>query len=158
DSSTYIQNPPFFENFSMDAPGVPSVTNARALMLLGDSVTTDHISPAGSFKAETPAGQYLMEHAVQSKDFNSYGPRGGDDRVMTGGTFARVSVKHLKLVGKEGGFRKNYLDGGRESYIVEAADDYRRAVLPLVGLGGKEYGKGRRPRGAANGTSLLAVK
>lgn len=158
DSSTYIQNPPFFENFSMTAPGVPSIKNARALMLLGDSVTTDHISPAGSFKAETPAGKYLQNKGVQPKDFNSYGSRRGNDRVMTRGTFANVRIKNLMLGGKEGGFTKNFLENGKECYVFEAAEAYQKAGIPLVVLGGKEYGTGSSRDWAAKGTNLLGVK
>jgi len=171
--STYIQEPPFFKNFSMEAGGIAEIKGARALAIFGDSVTTDHISPAGSIKKTSPAGKYLIENGVAAEDFNSYGSRRGNDRVMTRGTFANVRIKNLMLAGEEGG---NTLfmggtaccgpksgDGGTPSLpnkmpIYDAAIKYQAAKIPLVILAGQEYGTGSSRDWAAKGTNLLGVK
>ena len=159
DSSTYIQEPPFFQNFSMQIGAIGPISQARALMVLGDSVTTDHISPAGSFKKETPAGRFLIERGVESRDFNSYGSRRGNDRIMTRGTFANVRIKNLMMNGLEGGYTKNLLTGSDEPVaIFDAAEAYSKAKVPLVVFGGKEYGTGSSRDWAAKGTALLGVK
>ena len=158
DSSTYIQQPPFFENFSMNPGTAADIKGARALGVFGDSVTTDHISPAGSFKKETPAGKFLLERGVQPVDFNSYGSRRGNDRIMTRGTFANVRIKNTMLGGKEGGFTKNWTKGGTEDTIFDAAMDSKKAGIPLIVFGGKEYGTGSSRDWAAKGTNLLGIK
>jgi aconitate hydratase len=155
--STYIQQPPFFENFGM-APGViANITGARPLGIFGDSVTTDHISPAGSINATSPAGKYLIEHGVQQTDFNSYGSRRGNDRVMTRGTFANVRIKNLMVPGTEGGVTKYHPDGEQMS-IYDAAMKYQSEGTPLVVIAGQEYGTGSSRDWAAKGTRLLGVK
>ncbi len=141
-------------------PGsIQKIEKARALMVLGDSVTTDHISPAGSFKKDTPAGRYLMQNGVEPKDFNSYGSRRGNDRIMTRGTFANVRIKNLMLGGTEGGYTLNLLTGSKDPVAVyDAAEAYKAAGVPLVVIGGKEYGTGSSRDWAAKGTALLGVK
>jgi aconitate hydratase len=126
--------------------------------MLGDSVTTDHISPAGSIKAESPAGKYLQSHGVERADFNSYGSRRGNHEVMIRGTFANIRLKNLLLDGVEGGFTKNFLDGGAQTTIYDASVAYQSAGVPLVILAGKEYGSGSSRDWAAKGTALLGVK
>lgn len=163
DSSTYIQEPPFFENFSLSPGEIQGISKARALMLLGDSVTTDHISPAGSFRKDTPAGRYLTDHGVEVHDFNSYGSRRGNDRIMTRGTFGNVRIKNLMLAGigggVEGGYTLNLLSGSKEPVaIFDAADAYRKANVALVVIAGKEYGTGSSRDWAAKGTALLGVR
>jgi len=171
--STYIQEPPFFENFSMKPGEIREIKGARALAIFGDSITTDHISPAGSIKETSPAGKHLIEHGVQPADFNSYGSRRGNDRVMTRGTFANVRIKNLMLAGEEGG---NTLfmggtaccspksgDGGTPSLpnkmpIYDAAMEYAKSRTPLVVIAGQEYGAGSSRDWAAKGTALLGVK
>src|ERR1051325_4335497 len=155
--STYIQEPPFFEEFSMRSNPIHDIRNARALGIFGDSVTTDHISPAGSIKKESPAGQYLIEHGVQPVDFNSYGSRRGNDRVMTRGTFANVRIKNLMVPGTEGGVTK-YQPGGDTMSIYDAAVKYAEHRTPLIVLAGQEYGTGSSRDWAAKGTALLGVK
>ncbi len=158
-ASTYIQEPPFFKNFSMQTGKIGGISGARALMVLGDSVTTDHISPAGSFKKDTPAGRFLSQAGVESRDFNSYGSRRGNDRIMTRGTFANVRIKNLMLKNIEGGYTLNLLSNSPDPVaIFDAADAYRAAGVPLVVLGGKEYGTGSSRDWAAKGTSLLGVR
>jgi aconitate hydratase len=158
-ASTYIQEPPFFKNFSMQTGKIGGISGARALMVLGDSVTTDHISPAGSFKKDTPAGRFLTQAGVESRDFNSYGSRRGNDRIMTRGTFANVRIKNLMLKNIEGGYTLNLLTGSPDPVaIFDAADAYKAAGVPLVVLGGKEYGTGSSRDWAAKGTSLLGVR
>jgi aconitate hydratase len=152
--STYIQEPPFFENFSMQPGHITDITGARALGIFGDSVTTDHISPAGSIKKDGPAGKYLIEHGVQPPDFNSYGSRRGNDRVMTRGTFANVRIKNLIVPGTEGGVTK--VDG-EQLPIYDAAMKYQKAGIPLVVFAGQEYGTGSSRDWAAKGTRLLGV-
>ncbi len=155
--STYIQEPPFFENFSMTPGSIAPITGARALGIFGDSVTTDHISPAGSFKKTTPAGKYLVENGVAVEDFNSYGSRRGNDRVMTRGTFANVRIKNLMVPGVEGGVTKLQPSGEQVS-IYDASMKYQAEKTPLVILAGQEYGTGSSRDWAAKGTNLLGVK
>ncbi len=155
--STYIQEPPFFENFSMTPGSIKPITGARALGIFGDSVTTDHISPAGSFKKTTPAGKYLVENGVAVEDFNSYGSRRGNDRVMTRGTFANVRIKNLMVPGVEGGVTKLQPSGEQVS-IYDASMKYQAEKTPLVILAGQEYGTGSSRDWAAKGTNLLGVK
>ena len=155
--STYIQEPPFFENFSMQAGQIREIKGARPLAIFGDSVTTDHISPAGSIKKSSPAGKYLIENGVSPGDFNSYGSRRGNDRVMTRGTFANVRIKNLMTPGIEGGVTK-YQPGGEDMSIYDASIKYQAAKVPLVVLAGHEYGTGSSRDWAAKGTNLLGVK
>jgi aconitate hydratase len=155
--STYIQEPPFFEGFSMTPGSIKPITGARALGIFSDSVTTDHISPAGSFKKTTPAGKYLIEHGVAVEDFNSYGSRRGNDRVMTRGTFANVRIKNMMVPGVEGGVTKFQPDGELMS-IYDASIKYQAQKTPLVILAGQEYGTGSSRDWAAKGTNLLGVK
>ncbi|HEY1716796.1 MAG TPA: aconitate hydratase [Verrucomicrobiae bacterium] len=155
--STYIQEPPFFENFSMKPGELHEIKNARALAIFGDSVTTDHISPAGSIKKSSPAGKFLIENGVSAEDFNSYGSRRGNDRVMTRGTFANVRIKNLMVPGVEGGVTKFQPDGEQLS-IYDASIKYQAAKIPLVILAGQEYGTGSSRDWAAKGTNLLGVK
>ena len=155
--STYIQEPPFFENFGMEAGTITPISGARALGIFGDSVTTDHISPAGAIKEKAPAGRFLSEHGVAHEDFNSYGSRRGNDRIMTRGTFANVRIKNLMLPGVEGGETLHQPDGERLS-IFDAAHKYAEEKTPLVILAGHEYGTGSSRDWAAKGTHLLGVK
>ncbi len=160
-ASTYIQHPPFFENFSMQPGTVAEISGARPLGIFGDSVTTDHISPAGAIKAASPAGQYLVEHGVEPTDFNSYGSRRGNDRIMTRGTFANVRIKNLMVPGVEGGVTKYFAAGtgtGEQMAIYDAAMRYKADGVPLVILAGQEYGTGSSRDWAAKGTMLLGVK
>jgi aconitate hydratase len=157
DASTYIQNPPFFEGMTSDAVGINDVKGARVLAILGDSVTTDHISPAGAFKPEHPAGQYLVERQVAQKDFNSYGSRRGNDRVMTRGTFANIRIRNEMVPGIEGGYTK-YIPTGEQMSIYDAAMKYKEDGTQLVVIGGAEYGTGSSRDWAAKGTRLLGVK
>jgi aconitate hydratase len=155
--STYIQNPPFFDDMTLEPAPLQNIVEARVLALLGDSITTDHISPAGNIAVDSPAGKYLIERGVQPKDFNQYGTRRGNDRVMLRGTFANIRLKNLMLGGKEGGLT-NYLPTGEEMSVYDAALKYRAAGTPLVVIAGKEYGSGSSRDWAAKGTSLLGVK
>jgi aconitate hydratase len=155
--STYIQEPPFFEDFSMEAGHIGEILDARPLGIFGDSVTTDHISPAGSFKKDSPAGQYLISEGVEPVAFNSYGARRGNDRVMTRGTFANVRIKNLMVPGVEGGVTVHQPDGERMS-IYDASMKYQEAGTPLVIIAGTEYGTGSSRDWAAKGTRLLGVK
>jgi aconitate hydratase len=156
EKSTYIQEPPFFTNFSMTPGAIKPITGARALGLFGDSVTTDHISPAGAIKKSSPAGKFLLESGVTYEDFNSYGSRRGNDRIMTRGTFANVRIKNLMLGGEEGG---NTLGAdGVKTSIYEASMAYQKAGTPLIILAGQEYGTGSSRDWAAKGTNLLGVK
>jgi aconitate hydratase len=154
--STYIQEPPFFQNFSQTPGSIASITGARALGIFGDSVTTDHISPAGAIKKSSPAGKFLQENGVEAIDFNSYGSRRGNDRIMTRGTFANVRIKNLMLGGEEGG---NTLgaDGAKVS-IYDASLAYQKVGTPLIVIAGQEYGTGSSRDWAAKGTNLLGVK
>ncbi|MGW5444128.1 aconitate hydratase AcnA [Streptomyces asiaticus] len=157
--STYVRKPPYFEGMTMETSPVEDVTGARVLAKLGDSVTTDHISPAGAIKADTPAGKYLTEHGVERRDFNSYGSRRGNHEVMIRGTFANIRLRNQIAPGTEGGFTRDFTqDGGPVSFIYDASQNYQAAGTPLVILAGKEYGSGSSRDWAAKGTALLGVK
>ena len=157
EESTYVRKAPFFEGLTMELTPVADIEDARVLALLGDSVTTDHISPAGAIKADSPAGRYLAEHGVARADFNSYGSRRGNHEVMIRGTFANIRLRNRLLDGVEGGYTRNFLTGEQES-IFDASQAYQAAGIPLVVLGGKEYGSGSSRDWAAKGTALLGVK
>ena len=157
EDSTYVRKAPFFEGLSMELTPVTDIEDARVLALLGDSVTTDHISPAGAIKADSPAGCYLAEHGVARADFNSYGSRRGNHEVMIRGTFANIRLRNRLLDDVEGGYTRNFLTGEQES-IFDASQAYQAAGIPLVVLGGKEYGSGSSRDWAAKGTALLGVK
>lgn len=157
DKSTYIQEPPFFVDLAENASPIKEITGARALAKLGDSITTDHISPAGNIKKDTPGGQYLIANGVAQADFNSYGSRRGNDRVMTRGTFANVRLKNQLAPGTEGGYTK-YLPTGDVEFIYDASVKYKESGTPLVILAGKEYGTGSSRDWAAKGTYLLGVR
>lgn len=157
EQSDYIQEPPFFENFSMEIGGVEEIRGARALGIFGESVTTDHISPAGAIKPTSPAGRYLIDRGVQPIDFNSYGSRRGNDRVMTRGTFANVRIKNLMVPGIEGGVTI-HRPSGEQMSIFDAAVRYQKEQVPLVVMAGHEYGTGSSRDWAAKGTRLLGVK
>jgi aconitate hydratase len=156
--STYVRKPPYFEGMPRQPKPVTDISGARVLAKLGDSVTTDHISPAGSIKPDSPAGKYLQEHGVAKADFNSYGSRRGNHEVMIRGTFANIRLKNLLLNGVEGGFTKNFLADGEETTIYEASMAYQNVGIPLIILAGKEYGSGSSRDWAAKGTALLGVK
>ncbi len=159
EKSDYIHEPPFFENFSMEAGHIEEIRGARALGIFGDSVTTDHISPAGAIKATSPAGQYLVSRGIAHSDFNSYGSRRGNDLVMTRGTFANVRIKNFMVPGTEGGVTKYFANGnGEEMSIFDAATKYAQTNTPLIILAGHEYGTGSSRDWAAKGTRLLGVK
>jgi aconitate hydratase len=155
--STYIQEPPFFMDLSPEPPAIGDIQGARVLVLLGDSVTTDHISPAGAIPTDSPAGEYLIERAVQPRDFNSFGSRRGNDHIMTRGTFGNIHLKNLLLPGVEGGFTRSFLTN-QQTTIFDAAETYKQAGIPLMVLAGKEYGTGSSRDWAAKGTLLLGVK
>jgi aconitate hydratase len=157
DDSTYIKNPPYFDNMTAEAGTIEDIHGARAMGIFGDSITTDHISPAGSIKKDSPAGRFLISKGVEPKDFNSYGSRRGNDDVMVRGTFANIRIKNLMLDGVEGGFTK-YIPTGEEMAIYDAAMKYKADGTPLVVLAGKEYGTGSSRDWAAKGTLLLGVK
>jgi aconitate hydratase len=157
EKSDYIHEPPFFQDFSMDVGKIDNIAGARVLGIFGDSVTTDHISPAGAIKATSPAGQYLISRGIKPEDFNSYGSRRGNDLVMTRGTFANVRIKNLMVPGTEGGVTKHYPDGEQMS-IFDAAMRYQKEKVPLIILAGHEYGTGSSRDWAAKGTTLLGVK
>jgi aconitate hydratase len=156
--STYVRKPPYFEGMPAQPEAVKDISGARVLAILGDSVTTDHISPAGNIKADSPAGKYLEAHGVDRKDFNSYGSRRGNHEVMIRGTFANIRLKNLLLDGVEGGFTRNFLSAGEQSTIYDASVAYQAAGVPLVILAGKEYGSGSSRDWAAKGTALLGVR
>jgi aconitate hydratase len=156
--STYVRKPPYFENMPATPAPVVDITGARVLAILGDSVTTDHISPAGNIKADSPAGKYLEAHGVARNDFNSYGSRRGNHEVMIRGTFANIRLKNMLLDGVEGGFTRNYLNGGAQETIYDASMAYQSAGVGLVILAGKEYGSGSSRDWAAKGTALLGVR
>jgi aconitate hydratase len=170
ETSTYIQNPPFFEGMAPTPPGFAPIRGARCLALLGDSVTTDHISPAGDIAEKSPAGQYLMSRGVSKADFNSYGSRRGNDRVMTRGTFANVRVRNRLAAGPdgkvpEGGLTRDFTHapagnplGAPVAWIYDAAQHYKAAGVPLVVLAGKDYGMGSSRDWAAKGAFLLGVR
>ncbi len=157
DQSTYIQEPPFFTDWSPEPKHLHSIEGARVLAVLGDSVTTDHISPAGNIAVKSPAANYLMEHHVEPKDFNSYGARRGNHEVMMRGTFANIRIRNLMLPGVEGGVSVHWPDGRQDS-IYDVAMQYQAEGVPLVVLAGKEYGTGSSRDWAAKGTALLGVK
>src|SRR5690349_19751491 len=156
--STYVRKPPYFEGMALEPSPVTDISGARVLAKLGDSVTTDHISPAGNIKAGTPAAQYLDENGIAPKDYNSYGSRRGNHEVMIRGTFANIRLRNQLLDGVEGGYTRNFLAGGEQSFIYDASQDYQAAGIPLVVLSGKEYGSGSSRDWAAKGTALLGVR
>jgi aconitate hydratase len=155
--STYIKNPPYFDGMSMDVGTIDDIHGARCLALLGDSITTDHISPAGNIKKDSPAGRFLIERGVEPVDFNSYGSRRGNDDVMVRGTFANIRIKNQMLDGVEGGYTR-HVPSGEQMAIYDAAMKYKAEGTPLVVLAGKEYGTGSSRDWAAKGTLLLGVK
>ena len=157
DKSTYIQEPPFFTEMKKEPAALSPISEARVLAVFGDSITTDHISPAGAIKADSPAGKFLMDNGVKFSDFNSYGSRRGNDRVMTRGTFANIRIRNLMLPGTEGGLTK-YLPTGETMSIYDAAMKYKSSRTPLIILAGKDYGMGSSRDWAAKGTMLLGVK
>ncbi|MGB9430354.1 MAG: aconitate hydratase, partial [Gammaproteobacteria bacterium] len=154
--STYVRNPPYFDGMQMEPEPVADIKGARVLALLGDSVTTDHISPAGSIKKDGPAGKYLMENGVQPKDFNSYGSRRGNHEVMMRGTFANIRLRNLLAPGTEGGVTV-YIPSGEVMSIYDAAVKYQKDKTPLLVIAGEEYGSGSSRDWAAKGTLLLGV-
>jgi aconitate hydratase len=157
--STYVRKPPYFDGMTMELTPVSSINGARVLATLGDSVTTDHISPAGNIKGDTPAGKYLDSHGVERKDYNSYGSRRGNHEVMIRGTFANIRLKNQLLDGVEGGYTRDFTKpDAPQSFIYDASQNYQAQGTPLVILGGKEYGSGSSRDWAAKGTSLLGVK
>ena len=156
--STYVRKPPYFEGMPRNPVPVTNISGARVLAILGDSVTTDHISPAGNIKVDSPAGKYLAEHGIERGDFNSYGSRRGNHEVMIRGTFANIRLKNLLLDGVEGGFTKNFLADGAQATIYDASIAYQAKNIPLVIMAGKEYGSGSSRAWAAKGTALLGVK
>ncbi|MFJ7337492.1 aconitate hydratase AcnA [Streptomyces sp. NPDC101110] len=157
--STYVRKPPYFEGMAHEPAPVENISGARVLAKLGDSVTTDHISPAGAIKADTPAGKYLTEHGVERRDFNSYGSRRGNHEVMIRGTFANIRLRNQIAPGTEGGYTRDFTqDGGPVSFIYDASRNYIEQGIPLVVLAGKEYGSGSSRDWAAKGTALLGVK
>ncbi|WP_367045692.1 aconitate hydratase AcnA [Streptomyces sp. Je 1-332] len=157
--STYVRKPPYFEGMTMETTPVSDIEGARVLAKLGDSVTTDHISPAGAIKADTPAGKYLTEHGVERRDFNSYGSRRGNHEVMIRGTFANIRLRNQIAPGTEGGFTRDFTkEDGPVSFIYDASQNYQAAGTPLAILAGKEYGSGSSRDWAAKGTALLGVK
>ena len=155
--STYVQNPPYFVGISKTKPGIPKISGARCLAILGDSITTDHISPAGDIKKDGPAGKYLSEHGVQKADFNSFGSRRGNHEVMMRGTFANTRIKNAMVPGVEGGVTR-HVPSGEQMSIYDAAMKYEQEKTPLIVLAGKEYGTGSSRDWAAKGTILLGVK
>jgi aconitate hydratase len=162
-SSTYIANPPYFRTTGVQPPAIAEITGARVLALLGDSITTDHISPAGNIKRDSPAGRYLLDHAVEQKDFNQYGARRGHHEVMMRGTFANVRLRNLLIPPREDGSRveggfTRHLPGTEVVSIYDASMAYQKDGVPLLVIGGKEYGSGSSRDWAAKGTALLGVK
>jgi aconitate hydratase len=157
-NSTYVRKAPYFDGMPAQPKPVTNISGARVMAILGDSVTTDHISPAGNIKADSPAGKYLAEHGIERVDFNSYGSRRGNHEVMIRGTFANIRLKNLLLDGVEGGFTRNFLDSGAQCTIYDASMAYQAAGIPLVILAGKEYGSGSSRDWAAKGTALLGVR
>ena len=158
DDSTYVRKPPYFDGMPPEPEPVTDIKGARVLALLGDSVTTDHISPAGSIKPGTPAAQYLDEHGVDKKDYNSYGSRRGNHEVMIRGTFANIRLRNQLLDDVSGGYTRDFTNDGEQAFIYDAAENYAEQDIPLVVLGGKEYGSGSSRDWAAKGTSLLGVR
>ena len=156
--STYVRKPPYFDGMPDEPTPVTDIEGARVLLKLGDSVTTDHISPAGAIKKDSPAGTYLAEHGVEQRDFNSYGSRRGNHEIMIRGTFANIRLRNQLAPGTEGGVTRDFTDGGEVTSVFEASEHYIAAGTPLVVLAGKEYGSGSSRDWAAKGTSLLGVK
>src|SRR5699024_7159024 len=157
--STYVRKPPYFEGMGPEPEPLTDLAGARVLAKLGDSVTTDHISPAGAIKLDSPAGRYLQEHGIERKDFNSYGSRRGNHEVMVRGTFANIRLRNELLDGVQGGYTRDFTqEGGPQAFIYDAAQNYKAAGTPLVVLGGKEYGSGSSRDWAAKGTVLLGVQ
>jgi len=156
--STYVRKPPYFDGMPDEPAPVEDIEGARVLLKLGDSVTTDHISPAGAIKKDSPAGKYLGEHGVQHRDFNSYGSRRGNHEVMIRGTFANIRLRNQLAPGTEGGFTRDFTRDGEETTVFEASENYLESGVPLVVLAGKEYGSGSSRDWAAKGTALLGVK
>ena len=158
DDSTYVRRPPYFDGMPQEPEPVEDIDGARVLLKLGDSVTTDHISPAGAIKKDSPAGQYLQENGVEQRDFNSYGSRRGNHEVMIRGTFANIRLRNQLAEGTEGGVTRDFTQGGEVTSVYEAAQNYQQAGTPLVVLAGKEYGSGSSRDWAAKGTALLGVR
>src|SRR5439155_25028063 len=154
---TYIRNPPFFEGLTLQPAALADIAGARVLALLGDSITTDHISPAGSIKKDSPAGQYLIARGVEPRDFNSYGARRGNHEVMVRGTFANIRLRNQLAPGTEGGWT-TFQPDGEVTTIYDAAMKYKEAGVPLLVIAGKEYGSGSSRDWAAKGTLLLGVR
>jgi aconitate hydratase len=157
DDSTYVQKPPYFAGMTLDLDQVSDISGARVLALLGDSVTTDHISPAGSIATDSPAGQYLVSQGVEPANFNSYGSRRGNHEIMMRGTFANIRLRNRLAPGTEGGWTRHLPDGGQTS-IYDAAMQYKVEGTPLLVIAGKEYGSGSSRDWAAKGTKLLGVR
>ena len=155
-ASTYIRNPPFFDGFSTDTPAINDIHDARALLVLGDSVTTDHISPAGAIPKDYPAGRYLTKNGVKPWEFNSYGSRRGNHEVMMRGTFANIRIQN-SLVSEVGGWTRTFPDR-KQDYVFDAASRYKESQTDLLVFGGKEYGTGSSRDWAAKGTCLLGVR
>jgi aconitate hydratase len=158
EESTYVRRPPYFDDMPPEPAPVEDITGARVLLKLGDSVTTDHISPAGAIKKDSPAGRYLGEHGVEQRDFNSYGSRRGNHEVMIRGTFANIRLRNQLAPGTEGGVTRDFTAEGEVTTVFEASEHYLEAGVPLVVLAGKEYGSGSSRDWAAKGTALLGVK
>ncbi|QZY30599.1 aconitate hydratase [Nocardioides coralli] len=156
--STYVRKPPYFDGMPDEPEAVEDISGARVLLKLGDSVTTDHISPAGAIKKDSPAGRYLLDHGVEQRDFNSYGSRRGNHEVMIRGTFANIRLRNQLAPGTEGGVTRDFTRDGEESTVYDASQNYQEAGIPLVVLAGKEYGSGSSRDWAAKGTALLGVK
>ena len=157
DKSTYIQNPPYFVGMKAQIDPINGIKQARCLVMVADSITTDHISPAGAIAKDSPAGKYLMEQGVTPKDFNSYGARRGNDRVMTRGTFANIRLRNLTAPGTEGPWT-TYWPSKEKMFIYDAAMKYKETKTPLIVLAGKEYGTGSSRDWAAKGTTLLGIR
>ena len=158
EDSTYVRKPPYFDGMPQEPEPVEDIEGARVLLKLGDSVTTDHISPAGAIKKDSPAGRYLQEHGVDQRDFNSYGSRRGNHEIMIRGTFANIRLRNQLAPGTEGGVTRDFTRNGEETTVFEASESYLAAGTPLVVLAGKEYGSGSSRDWAAKGTALLGVK
>jgi aconitate hydratase len=157
ENSTYVKKPPFFDNLTDEPEGFKKIENARPLLILGDMVTTDHISPAGNIQKESPTGEYFMKHQILPKDYNSYGSRRGNHEVMMRGTFANIRIRNEMAPGTEGGFTKLYPEE-KVMPIYDAVVEYKKRGTDLVVIGGKEYGTGSSRDWAAKGTKLLGVK
>jgi aconitate hydratase len=158
EQSTYVRRPPYFDGMPQEPAPVEDITGARVLLKLGDSVTTDHISPAGAIKKDSPAGRYLSEHGVEQRDFNSYGSRRGNHEVMIRGTFANIRLRNQLAPGTEGGVTRDFTEDGEVTTVFEASEHYLAEGIPLVVLAGKEYGSGSSRDWAAKGTALLGVR